>query len=214
MLEDIFEIQEQISRKIVDALKMRLSPEEDRKLAARPIDNIEAFERYQRARYEIYKVTADGLDKARELIETAIALVGDNELLYASLGTLYWQYVNAAIKPDDAYIQRAEELARKVFSVNPDSAPGHALMGMVRQNQGGRRKRSEALNAPWRSIRMTRTHWSKSAVCTTVSELWRKEFKGQRTRTVVPRSGAESMDMAPPLASITRFTIERPRPEP
>ena len=135
-LEDIFEIQEQISRKIVDALKMRLSPEEDRKLAARPIDNVEAFECYQRARYEIYKFTGDGLDRARELIETAIALVGDNELLYASLGTLYWQYVNAAIKPDDGYIERAEELARKVFSLNPDSAPGHALMGMVRQNQG------------------------------------------------------------------------------
>jgi eukaryotic-like serine/threonine-protein kinase len=135
-LEDIFEIQEQISRKIVDALKMRLSPEEDRKLAARPIDNVEAFECYQRARYEIYKFTGEGLDRARELIETAIALVGDNELLYASLGTLYWQYVNAAIKPDDGYIERAEELAQKVFSLNPDSAPGHALMGMVRQNQG------------------------------------------------------------------------------
>jgi non-specific serine/threonine protein kinase len=135
-LEDIFEIQEQISRKIVDALKMRLSPEEDRKLAARPIDNIEAFECYQRARYEIYKFTGDGLDRARELIETALALAGDNELLYASLGTLYWQYVNAAIKTDDGYIDRAEELARKVFSLNPDSAPGHALMGMVRQNQG------------------------------------------------------------------------------
>jgi serine/threonine protein kinase len=135
-LEDIFEIQEQISRKIVDALKMRLSPDEDRKLAARPIDNVEAFVCYQRARFEIYKFTGDGLDRARELIETAITLAGDNELLYASLGILYWQYVNAAIKPDDGYIERAEELARKVFSLNPDSAPGYALMGMVRQNQG------------------------------------------------------------------------------
>src|SRR6185436_11851395 len=77
-----------------------------------------------------------GLDRTRELIETALAITGDNELLYASLGTLYWQYVNAAIKPDEGYIERAEELARKVFSLNPDSAPGHALIGMVRQDQG------------------------------------------------------------------------------
>ena len=62
-LEDIFEIQEQISRQIVDALKMRLSPEEDQKLADRPIDNVEAFECYHRARREIYKFTEEGLDR-------------------------------------------------------------------------------------------------------------------------------------------------------
>ena len=135
-LEDIFEIQEQISRQIVEALTMTLSPEEDRKLGERAIDNFEAYECYHRARQEVYKFTAEGLDRARELIETAIGIVGDNELLYASLGAVHWQYVNAAIKPDDGHIARAEELARKVFTLNPDSASGWALMGMVHQNQG------------------------------------------------------------------------------
>jgi eukaryotic-like serine/threonine-protein kinase len=135
-LEDIFEIQEQISRQIVDALKMRLSPEEDKKLAARPIDNVEAFECYQRARHEIYQFTPDGLDRALDLIETALRIVGDNELLYAAMGTIYWQYVNAAIKPDDGYIEKAEECVRRIFALNPDSAPGHSLLGSVRQNRG------------------------------------------------------------------------------
>ena len=135
-LEDIFEIQEQISRQIVDALKMQLSPEEDKKLSERPIDNVEAYECYQRARHEIYTFTPDGLDRAVGLIQTALDLAGDNELLYAAKGIVNYQYVNAAIRPDDGYIEQAEECARRIFELNPDSAPGHSLMGMVHQNQG------------------------------------------------------------------------------
>jgi len=135
-LEDIFEIQEQISRRIVDALKMRLTPQEDDKLAEHAIDNVDAFECYHRARFEIYKFTEVGLDRALELIKAALEIVGDNELLYAAMGTAYWQYVNAAIKYDDSYLDQAEECARKVFAVNRESAPGLALLGMVRQTQG------------------------------------------------------------------------------
>jgi serine/threonine protein kinase/Flp pilus assembly protein TadD len=135
-LEDIFEIQEQISRQIVDALKMRLSSDEDQKLAARPIDNVKAFECYHRARQEIYKFTEDGLDRALELIQTALDTVGDNELLYAAQGTAYWQYWNASLNSDRSNIDRAEECARKVFDLNSDSAAGHILLGMVRHAQG------------------------------------------------------------------------------
>jgi eukaryotic-like serine/threonine-protein kinase len=135
-LEDIFDIQEQISRRIVDALKMRLSPGEDRKLAERPIDNVKALECYQRSRQEMYKFTREGLDQALVLIDTALGIVGDNELLYAAKGSVHWQYVNAAIRANERDIEQAEECVRRVFALNPDSAAGHALQGMVRQAQG------------------------------------------------------------------------------
>jgi len=135
-LEDIFEIQEQISRQIVEALKLKLSPDEDRKLAERPIDNAEAFECFHRARREAYKFTEEGTDRALALIEDALRIVGDNELLYAAMGVVYWQYVNAAVKSGDGYIDKAEECARRIFALNPNSAAGLELMGMVRQAQG------------------------------------------------------------------------------
>ena len=136
-LEDIFDIQEQISRKIVDALKMQLSPHEDRKLADRAFDNVEAFECYHRARREIYRFTEEGLEKALELIQTALDIVGENELLFAAMGSVYRQYFNAAIKSDVDYIEKAEECARKVFALDPESAVGHELMGMVHLARGG-----------------------------------------------------------------------------
>jgi tetratricopeptide (TPR) repeat protein len=135
-LEDIFEIQERISRQIVAALQMQLSPEEDRKLAERPFDNLAAFEAYHRAHWEIYKFTEAGLDRALELIHDALARVGDNELLYAAMGVVYRHYVNAALKADDGYIARAEECAAKVFALNPESTAGHELLGLIRLTQG------------------------------------------------------------------------------
>lgn len=135
-IDDVFGIQEEISRKIVDTLRMQLSPEEDKKLAERPFDNVEAFEYYYRAQREIYTFTLAGLDRALELIQDALRLVSDNELLYAAMGGIYRQYVNAALKSDDGYIARAEECAEKVFMLNADSAVGHELLGKIRLTQG------------------------------------------------------------------------------
>jgi eukaryotic-like serine/threonine-protein kinase len=134
-LEDIFDIQEQISRRIVDALKMQLSPKEDQKLAERRIDNVKAFECYHRSRHELYKFTKEGLDHALVLIDAGLGIAGDNELLYAAKGAVHWQYVNAAIRANAGDIEQAEQCVTNVFALNPDSAAGHALLGMVRQAQ-------------------------------------------------------------------------------
>jgi tetratricopeptide (TPR) repeat protein len=141
-LEDVFDIQEQISRKIVDALKMKLSSQEDRRLSERPVTNIRAFECYHRARTELYKFTEEGLNNAIRLIQTGLSIVGDNEFLYAALGTVYWQYVNAAIPTEADYLDKAEECGRKAFALNPESAAGHQVIGLVQYHRG---QRQEAL---------------------------------------------------------------------
>ena len=135
-LEDIFEIQEQISRRIVDALKMQLSPEEDRKLGERRIQNVEALAAYHRAHRETYRFTKEGLDRAKDLTERALAIEGDNEQLFALMGLVHRQYYNAGFTSDTGYIDKAAEYASKVFSLNPDSAAGHQLLGLVQWSRG------------------------------------------------------------------------------
>src|SRR2546430_8953079 len=56
-VDDVFDLQERLSRQIVEALRITLSPPEDRELAQRPIADIRAFEYYQRARQEYYRHT-------------------------------------------------------------------------------------------------------------------------------------------------------------
>ena len=139
-MDDVFDIQEKVSRSIADALKVKLSPEENEKIADRPIENVKAYECYLQARQEIWSFTEEGLERALQLIQNGLKIVGDNALLYAAKGTAYWLYVNAGIKPGEEFIQKTEECVNRIFELNPDSAHGYFLKGAIQVNRGNMRE--------------------------------------------------------------------------
>ena len=70
-LDDVFDMQEKVSRAIVEALKVELTPEENRRLGDHPIQNAYAFECYLKARREIWRWgEPSSLDRAMEYLET------------------------------------------------------------------------------------------------------------------------------------------------
>ena len=129
-MEDVFEIQEDLSRSIVEALKLKLTPEENRKIAQRPIDNVLAYDFYLKARQEIWSWSEDALGRAFQNLQRGLNIVGENVLLYAGMGYVYWQYYNAGIKMDEGYLLKVEEYANKIFALDPDSPYGHFLLGL------------------------------------------------------------------------------------
>jgi non-specific serine/threonine protein kinase len=135
-LDDIFDIQEKVSRSIVNALKLKLSPQELEQIADRPIDNIKAYECHLRARREMLRTTEEGLKRALQELETGIEIVGDNPLLYMDMGLAYFWYVEYGIKADEESLQKAEELAQKVAQLSPNSWASHYLRGMIIRFRG------------------------------------------------------------------------------
>ena len=135
-VDDVFDLQERLSRQIVEALRITLSPPEDREIAERPIADIRAFEYYQRARQEYYRYTAEGMVAARALAEHGLAVVGPNEALYGILGTVYaWSPIFLG-GDEETTLREAEACARRAFELNPESAQGLSIMGQVAYRRG------------------------------------------------------------------------------
>lgn len=135
-VEDVFDLQERLSRRIVEALRITLSPPEDRDIAERPMADVRAFEYYQRARQEYYRYTPEGMLAARTLAEHGLAVVGPHEALYGILGTAYAWSPTVRAGDQEASLQEAEACARHAFELNPGSAQGLSIMGQVAYRRG------------------------------------------------------------------------------
>ncbi len=135
-VDDVFDLQERLSRQIVEALQITLSQPEDREIAQRPIADLRAFEYYQRARQEYYRYTGEGMAAARALADHGLAVVGPNEALYGMLGTVYaWSPVVLA-GDEETTLREAEACARRAFELNPRSAQGLSILGQVAYRRG------------------------------------------------------------------------------
>lgn len=138
VLDDVFSMQERVSRAIVDALAIQLSPREVARIAERPIGDVRAHESYLRARAEIWSFLPGSLDRAVAHLEAALQLIGDNALILEDLGVAYFQYVNigAAIGREDAFLAKAEQCAQRIFLLEPDSPRGHIVRAHVHMARG------------------------------------------------------------------------------
>ena len=135
-VEEVFAIQERIALLIVEALELRLTADEARRLAERPIENLVAYECYLRARQEAWRWRRDAIDHAVQLLRNGVEIVGDNALLYASLGLAYLQYREAGIDFGERPLIESEACARRVVALDPASASGLQLRGWIRYARG------------------------------------------------------------------------------
>jgi TolB-like protein len=135
-VEDVFEVQERLARVIVGALAVRLTADEDRRLAQRPIRNLHAYECYLRARQEGWRWRRDAIDYAVHLLHNGLAIVGENAGLYAALGLAYLQYREAGLDFGERPLHEAEACARKAFALEPASASGLQLRGWIHYSRG------------------------------------------------------------------------------
>ncbi|MDH3770482.1 MAG: adenylate/guanylate cyclase domain-containing protein, partial [Nitrospirota bacterium] len=75
VLEDIFDLQDEITHEIVDALKIHLTPRERGTIARRYTENLEAYDLFLRAREShLIRRTREGAERARIALERAIEL--------------------------------------------------------------------------------------------------------------------------------------------
>jgi TolB-like protein/predicted Ser/Thr protein kinase len=118
-LENVFAIQDEISSAIVNALQLKLTPQEQQKLSEHPIEDVKAYECYLRAQRQISRFDEKSIDSALVYLRTALDIMGDNAELYAGMGRAYWQYVNIGVGQEE-YLARAKEYADKALALKPN----------------------------------------------------------------------------------------------
>jgi TolB-like protein/Flp pilus assembly protein TadD len=88
-IEDLFDVQEEVSKRIVEALQVALRPGEAEMLERAPTRNSEAYGLYLRARELLAPRSRDGNFRAEALLKNAIELDPQFALAHASLGECY-----------------------------------------------------------------------------------------------------------------------------
>jgi len=128
--KDIFSVQDQITRRISGALAVRVTSLELARSAAKPPNNLEAYDLVLRGRDLLTRLTRAANAEARSLFERAIELDPNYAPAYVGLGHVNLNAVSYGWTPDpgDA-LGQAETLARKAIGLDDLSPGAHALLG-------------------------------------------------------------------------------------
>jgi serine/threonine protein kinase/Flp pilus assembly protein TadD len=129
-LADVFDIQEQVSRQIVDALMVKLTPIEKVELTKRPTVNAEAFDYNLRARNYLYRYSKNYIQFAIQFFEKSISLDSRYAEAYAGLGEAY-AVKYAYFERKDVWLEKAMELSLKAIMYDPSLSEAYAALSLA-----------------------------------------------------------------------------------
>jgi eukaryotic-like serine/threonine-protein kinase len=153
--EDVLDVQERVARQIVAALGVELGVEEERMLAARPIEDAVAYDCYLRARHVNAAATPESTDRAVALLRVGLERAPGNARLPCTIAFMQVILMRAQGAPD---LTRLNEFAREAMEIlarEPRSADAHLVLGVVHFERGEQREAAAALQ---RALQLDPSH--------------------------------------------------------
>ncbi len=117
-MKDVFEVQDEIARKIAEALRITLSPQEQAELAAKPTENLQAYDLYLRGKNYARRMTRQDLEFALQMLENAVSLDPDFALAHAAIANVCAQ-THYNYGRDPIWLQRAEAASQRAVGLQP-----------------------------------------------------------------------------------------------
>lgn len=128
-LSDALSMQAEISKSIVDKLRLRLTGDDEKGLAAGGTQNAEAYQLYLKGRYEWNKRSREGLSTGAQYFEQAIRSDPSYALAYAGLANAYNMRAFYGFLPSSEAFPKAIAAVRKAVELDERSADAHAALG-------------------------------------------------------------------------------------
>jgi TolB-like protein/Tfp pilus assembly protein PilF len=130
-MKDVFALQDEISKMIVDILKIKLSGNQTNQLAGSFTKNPEAYEDYLKGRYHWNTRTDEGIKKAIGYFEDAIRKDSNYAAAYSGLADTYLTLYDYELISFDESTSKAKAAAQRALKLNENLAEAHNSLAHI-----------------------------------------------------------------------------------
>jgi TolB-like protein/Flp pilus assembly protein TadD len=129
-LKDVFAIQDEIARSIVDALKVQLDVKASPHLVTQATGSLEAYGLYLKGRYVFNKYRREDLGQSLTFYQQALEADPEYARAYAGIADSWMSLADDWLAPEEAYPQ-AKEAAERAIELDSSLAEAHSAIGKV-----------------------------------------------------------------------------------
>ena len=131
---DLFKIQDSISARVADALRLKISDTEREQLAKRQTEDFEAYKLYLRGRHAWNKRTPEGLRQSIQFFQQAIDRDPTFALAFAGLADAYALLSEYNTAPPHDSFPQAKAAANKALEIDAGLAEAHTTLAYALAN--------------------------------------------------------------------------------
>jgi TolB-like protein/Flp pilus assembly protein TadD len=129
VIEDIFEVQSDIARRVIDKLEVTLLEPEQRGLETAPTENMDAYQAYLRGLPHLNSFDREEFELATEMFERAVTLDPDFAIAYAALSESHSVLYHSGFDSTQQRLAEAKRAVDRALELEPDLPEGHRAMG-------------------------------------------------------------------------------------
>ena len=134
LVEDIFDLQNEVSQKIAGALKISLTDSEKESLAAKPTVDVKAYDFYMRGRELLHKRGRKNNELAIQMFEIAVKMDPKFGSAYSGLVEAF-SYMYSWYDGDSKWLSKIIEMSQKALELDPTAIDAQFGIGMVNYHQ-------------------------------------------------------------------------------
>ena len=130
-MDDVFEVQDQITQSVVEKLKVKLLEGADTPLVKRPTDNVEAYNLILQGRYHLVRTTEAALEKSLACFTQALALEATYAQAQAGIALVQVFRGMVSLAAPHTVMPEAKEAALRALALDETAADAHLVLAYV-----------------------------------------------------------------------------------
>jgi adenylate cyclase len=130
-LDDVFAVQGDIAKRVAEALRIKILPEEEKRIEKRPTKDIDAYAFYLKGRSQWNKRSDEGLRSAIDFFQKAIAIDHGYALAYSGIADSYAVLAINGHIPKTEGLPKAKRYATRALEIDDTLAEAHVSLAMV-----------------------------------------------------------------------------------